>query len=151
MLPRALLARLVSVALMILLPSACSEPIDPAAPPFRAISYEQALVEASKDGRLVFLDFYADWCPPCRRLDATTWKDPQVIAWLEQHAVPLKIDAERWTDLAARFEVEAYPTLIFVDASGREKLRLLGYRDAARFLAESAPLLGAGGASPSPR
>jgi len=148
MLPRALLARLVSVALMILLPSACSEPIDPAAPPFRAISYEQALVEASKDGRLVFLDFYADWCPPCRRLDATTWKDPQVIAWLEEHAVPLKIDAERWTDLAARFEVEAYPTLIFVDASGCEKLRLLGYRDAARFLAESAPLLGA---TPSPR
>ncbi|MFZ9691611.1 MAG: thioredoxin family protein, partial [Phycisphaerales bacterium] len=83
----------------------------------------------------VFLDFYATWCPPCRRLDAETWKDPQVVSWLEANAIPLKIDAERNPGLSERFMVEAYPTLVFLDPSGREVLRVLGFRDPAAFLA----------------
>lgn len=129
------LLRSISAACLILLSSACSAPIDPAAPPFRAIAFDDAAAEAARDGKMVFLDFYATWCPPCRRLDAVTWKDPEVVAWLEANAVPLKIDAERNPGLAERFMVEAYPTLVFLDPAGREVLRVLGFRDPASFLA----------------
>lgn len=141
--------RSIAAACLILLATACEAPIDPAAPPFRAIAFEQATEEAARDGKMVFLDFYATWCPPCRRLDAVTWKDPAVVSWLEANAVPLKIDAERNPELAERFMVEAYPTLVFLDPSGREVLRVLGFRDPAAFLA-AARAARAGGGSASP-
>ena len=129
--------RAIAAACLVLFAVSCDAPIDPAAPPFRAIAFEQAIEEAGRDGKVVFLDFYATWCPPCRRLDAVTWKDPQVAAWLEQNAIPLKIDAERNTALAERFMVEAYPTLVFLDPSGREVRRVLGFRDPQAFLIEA--------------
>jgi thiol:disulfide interchange protein len=128
------LLRSISAACLFLFATACGAPIDPAAPPFRAIAFDEATEEAARDGKMVFLDFYATWCPPCRRLDAVTWKDPEVVAWLEANAVPLKIDAERNPELAERFMVEAYPTLVFLDPSGREVLRVLGFRDPSSFL-----------------
>jgi thiol:disulfide interchange protein len=127
--------RSIVAAFVIVVATSCGAPIDPAAPPFRAIAFEDAAEEAARDGKLVFLDFYATWCPPCRRLDAETWKDPQVVSWLEANAIPLKIDAERNPGLSERFMVEAYPTLVFLDPSGREVLRVLGFRDPAAFLA----------------
>lgn len=134
-LPPMKLLRPIAAACLFAVASSCDAPIDPAAPPFRSIAFEQAVEEAGRDGKLVFLDFYATWCPPCRRLDAVTWKDPGVAEWLETNAVPLKIDAERNTALAERFMVEAYPTLVFLDPSGRELLRVLGFRDPESFLA----------------
>ncbi len=129
--------RSIAAACLVLFVVSCSEPIDPAAPPFRAIAFDEAVAEAGREGKIVFLDFYATWCPPCRRLDAVTWKDPEVAAWLEANAIPLKIDAERNTALAERFMVEAYPTLVFLDADGTELRRVLGYRDPAAFLLEA--------------
>lgn len=129
--------RSIAAAFLVLFATACDAPIDPAAPPFRAIAFDEAIEEAGRDGKVVFLDFYATWCPPCRRLDAVTWSDPEVAAWLEANAVPLKIDAERNAEMAERFMVEAYPTLIFLDPSGREVRRVLGFRDPAAFLLEA--------------
>ena len=126
--------RSIAAAGLILVATSCEAPIDPAAPPFRAIAFDDAAEEAARDGKMVFLDFYATWCPPCRRLDAVTWKDPDVVAWLEANAIPLKIDAERNPALAERFMVEAYPTLVFLDDGGVELVRVLGYRDPAAFL-----------------
>lgn len=129
------MSRLHAVMWTVLLALAsCDSPIDPAAPPFRALDYEAALAEASRDGKLVFIDFYAAWCPPCRRLDAVTWKAPEVVSWLETNTVPIKVDAERNAQLAEQFLVDAYPTLVFMDPARGEVLRLIGFHDARGFL-----------------
>lgn len=138
--PLALLLTLVAAAWAL---SGCGPAIDPAMPPFRAIGFDEALAEASREGKVVFIDFYASWCPPCRRLAAVTWSDPAVQEWLTTNTVPLKIDAERSASLAERFSVEAYPTLVFVDASGREIGRFLGFRDPEAFIAGGAQVLAA--------
>ena len=119
----------------------CGPAIDPAMPPFRAIGFDEALAEASREGKVVFIDFYASWCPPCRRLAAVTWSDPAVQEWLMANTVPLKVDAERSVALAERFSVEAYPTLVFVDAEGREIGRFLGFRDPEAFIAGAGQVL----------
>lgn len=114
--------------------ASCSPAIDPEAPPFRGIDYDTALATASEEGKVVLIDFYASWCPPCRRLDSVTWKDPGVAAWLERNTVPLKIDAESDRELAWAFMVEAYPTIVLVDPQGEEIGRMLGFLPPEAFL-----------------
>jgi tetratricopeptide (TPR) repeat protein len=87
------------------------------------------------------VDFFTTWCGPCKRLDATTWKDTAVIAWLGEHTVALKLDAEIEVDLAKQHAIRAYPTLLFVKPDGSELGRLVGYKDAEGFLQAARDLL----------
>jgi len=123
------------LAALVLAPAAHAEG------PFVELTFEEAVAEAKASERLVFIDFYTTWCGPCKQLDKTTWKDAKVIAWLGEHTVALKIDAEQQVELAKRFEVRAYPSLVFVEASGEVKGRIVGYRDATAFLRDSADVL----------
>lgn len=101
---------------------------------FRPLSLEQALAVAADEDKIVFVDFFTTWCGPCKKLDETTWRDERVVRWLGEHAVSLKIDAEENEELAARYRVRAYPTMVFIDPDGSELGRLVGYEDADSFL-----------------
>ncbi len=129
------------LASLLLCVSTCA-PVSAASPastmeaPFVEISFDAALAEAKRANKMVMIDFFTTWCGPCKRLDRITWKDPKVVEWLGQKCVALKVDAERNRDLAQRFKISAYPTLVFVNGEGKELDRLRGYRDGAKFLSE---------------
>ena len=105
--------------------------------PFLDLSFEDALQRAKNGEKVVFIDFYTTWCGPCKMLDRTTWKDKDVISWLETNTVPLKIDAEKQVELAAKYKVQAYPTLLFVSPEGEALDRIVGFRDPEKFLASA--------------
>lgn len=105
-------------------------------PAFVDLSFEAALQRAAAEQKIVFVDFYTTWCGPCKMLDESTWQDAAVIALLQTKAVALKIDAEKERDLAARYKVEGYPTLLLLKADGTEIDRIVGYRPADKFLEE---------------
>jgi thioredoxin-like negative regulator of GroEL len=104
--------------------------------PFRDVTFDQALTTAQADKRIVLIDFFTTWCVPCKKLDATTWKDADVVKWIDTKCVALKIDAEKQVDLAKRFHVDGYPTMILLRADGTEIDRFVGYRDAKKFLSD---------------
>lgn len=103
---------------------------------FSALSFDPAREKAAAENKIVFIDFYTTWCGPCKELDATTWRDPAVSALLAEKAVSLKIDAEKERELARRYKINAYPTLLLLKPDGTEIDRLVGYRDAPKFIAE---------------
>jgi len=105
---------------------------------FRDLSLDRARQAATDGGkRLVVVDFYTVWCGPCKKLDETTWKDQSVRDWLSKEAVSIKVDAEKDEKLAAKYRINAYPTVLLVRPDGTEIDRLVGYRDAKTFLADA--------------
>ncbi len=96
----------------------------------------EALLEAEKP---VFMDFYADWCAPCKQLERETFNDPRVKEAFAGFTL-LKVDCTK-PDAATRawmekFAVTGMPTLIFLDADGKEiaPLREIGFVGADPFL-----------------
>ena len=111
---------------------------------FHELTIDQALQRADVEDKLVFIDFFTTWCVPCREMDATTFQDPEVGAWLAEHTVALKVDAEANETneaLAKRFGVRSYPNYVFVSPEGDLLDRLGGKRASAPFLAFGASVL----------
>lgn len=132
---------LASTALLALAALSCSRSEPAAAPvhaPFSALTYEQALERAKADGRLVLVDFTASWCPPCKAMEESTWPDADVQAWIAREAVAIQVDVDREGELSSKFRASSIPTIVFLEPSGKELGRFVGYRDAAGFLAEAA-------------
>ncbi len=95
---------------------------------------DSALAEAEARGTQVMVEFYAEWCNWCRRLEADTFSVPEVKSELRA-MVSIRMDAEKeGADLAKRFEVDSYPMLIFLDSEGNEMDRILGYLPPDDFL-----------------
>ncbi len=83
--------------------------------PFMDLSYQEAVTEAKTSNKLIMIDFYTTWCGPCKMLDKTTWKDEKVQKWLEENTVALKVNAEKLRSVAKKFNVSAYPAIVFID------------------------------------
>lgn len=78
--------------------------------------------EASADSdKLIFIDCYTDWCGPCKRMAATSFKDERVGEVFNKKFINLKIEMEKnpvGNELARRYQVRAYPTLLIIDSKG---------------------------------
>jgi thiol:disulfide interchange protein len=97
---------------------------------------EEALEQARKQDKLVFVDFWTTWCGWCKKLDHDTYADPKVIAELSAHYVCLSVDAESkiGAPLARKYSVSAYPTLLFLTTDGLVRERVAGYKPPEKFL-----------------
>lgn len=58
------------------------------------IPFEKAMELTKKDGKPVLVDVYTDWCGWCKRLDATTYQDSSVVAYINSHFHATKFNAE---------------------------------------------------------
>lgn len=99
--------------------------------------FSQILEQAKKEGKLVFMDCYTSWCGPCKRLAAVVFPDSAVGEFYNRTFVNTKFDMEKGegTDIANRYSIRAYPTLLWLDGDGNVKHKIVGGLDATGLIA----------------
>jgi thioredoxin-related protein len=99
---------------------------------FRSDStFAQALSQARLEHKLIFMDCYASWCAPCRRLAATVFMDSIVGDYFNSHYINVRFDMEvgDGINIARRYHIYAYPTLLWIDSMGNVINTQLGCAD----------------------
>ncbi|MFZ4509142.1 MAG: thioredoxin domain-containing protein [Fimbriimonas sp.] len=101
---------------------------------------DEAIKAATASGRVIFVDFMATWCGPCKKLDAEVLQTEKFKA-LSKKAVFLKIDVDAQAKIAQRYNIEAMPTQMVLDKSGNVISTTVGYGSPEDFYAWLLPLL----------
>ena len=104
--------------------------------------YSAELLSEAKKGKMpVIIDFYADWCSPCRELEEITFHNKEVVEQAKLAFVMIKVDLTRksnpvYEQLLKQYEIKGVPTVIFLDRQGDERsdLRLVDFIPTDQFL-----------------
>lgn len=96
---------------------------------FQELSLKDAMAKAKKEHKLIFIDVYTTWCGPCKLLKKNTFPDKKLGDYYNKNFISIAADAEQgeWVLFAAQNHVQGYPTMMILDAEGKEVNRTMGY------------------------
>jgi thiol:disulfide interchange protein len=110
---------------------------EPPAELFQKLNYDEALAKAKAENKAVMIDFYADWCGPCHKLEAETFSDAKVRQFLGARTIAIRVNIDDHPPLAQRHNVTSIPCVVFLNGEGREVGRMVGFQPAQPFLAKA--------------
>lgn len=107
-------------------------------------SFKEAIEESKKTGKPIFMDAYAKWCGPCKRMASTTFKDESVGEYFNKNFINLKVDWEEseGISLRSKYSVSAFPTLFFIGSDGEVIHKIVGGQDVSGLLRQGEMALG---------
>ena len=88
---------------------------------FQDLTIEQAVEQAKKENKHVFIDFYTDWCGPCKLMAAQVFPMKEMGDYFNPKYISIKQNAGKGGDgekSAEKFGVKAYPTFVILDGNG---------------------------------
>lgn len=107
------------------------------------LSYDVGLARAKKEGKHLFVDFTTKWCGYCKKMERTTFKEPEIISMLANNFIAVKVDGDSNKELdidgykiteknltTKDFKVRGYPTFWFLDPAGTKLGAVRGYQPA---------------------
>lgn len=97
--------------------------------------YEDALALAKKTDKAVLVEFRAEWCHWCQKMEKEVYTDRDVIA-LSDRVVFARVDEAKRKDLLQKYGVRGLPTAVILDRNGREIGRIVGYKAAKEFVTQ---------------
>ena len=102
-------------------------------------TFNEALAKAKAENKMVFMDCYTTWCGPCKMLAKKVFPQKEVGDYFNANFVSVKMDMEKGEgiDLKNKYQVKAFPTLLFMDATGKVLHKMVGGSDAAGLIAEA--------------
>ena len=100
-------------------------------------TWKEALAEAKAQEKIIFIDAYASWCGPCKKMSKNVFTDDKIGNFYNKNFVNMKLDMEQGEGLIFRrqYPVSAFPTLFFIDAEGKVVKKVQGAKQVGAFLA----------------
>jgi len=106
------------------------------------LKYDEGLKKAAEEGKNIFVEFTAKWCGYCKKMHATTFKDPRIIQMFDKYFVTVSVDGDSrdslningWLTterlLAREYRIQGYPTYWFLNSKGERIAPIGGYQPA---------------------
>ena len=103
-------------------------------------NYNRALEKAAKENKAIMIDFYTDWCTICKIMETNVYLDKDIVSNINYNFVPLKINAEDNDEdvkfLTNQYNINAFPTTVFINTNAFIIKKILGYIDTNDLLEE---------------
>lgn len=104
---------------------------------FEKSNFSVVKAKATKENKLIFIDFYTTWCVPCKTMDKEIFPQKIVGDYFNPKFVSIKMDAEReGAKKAKQYNVTGFPTLLVIDTKGNEVARMTGAAPDATFFVD---------------
>ncbi|MEP6928353.1 MAG: thioredoxin family protein [Flavobacterium sp.] len=103
---------------------------------FQGKSWRETLAQAKITDKYIFVDAYTTWCGPCRLLKSTTFRDKSTVVFFNENFINYAVDMEKGEGvvLAEKWNVTAYPSLLFFSPDGKMVLKQIGYLDGKKLI-----------------
>ncbi len=112
------------------------------------LGVNEGLKRARETGRPIVMNFYADWCGWCRKMDSEVYGNGDVAGAIARGYVPVRVVTDRNAEELVRFKnhtvtlreftmmlgVQGLPTVIFLESNGDIITKIPGYVDKPMFL-----------------
>ena len=102
---------------------------------FKETNFDKILEIAKKEGKMIFLDVYTVWCGPCKMMAKDIFPLQEVGEFYNTHFISMKVDAEKKENIfIKKYNVNSFPTYLFLDENGELIYRALGHMEAKDFI-----------------
>jgi thioredoxin-related protein len=114
----------------------------------RGLSWKQIMAKAKMENKHIFVDCYATWCVPCKKMDKETYSVKEVGDYFNSRFISVKVQMDTAAnddvqtrafyadarDIRTSYKIGFYPTLLFFNSDGKLLNKVVGFMDIAELV-----------------
>lgn len=100
----------------------------------RWYAYDEGMARAKSEGKKVYINFHADWCGYCKKMEKETFAKSRVIDYLNDNFIAITVNSDKEPKVTEHYAVRGLPDNWFLDEKGERIGNRPGYLTAKQFL-----------------